>query len=78
MSEKRDFGSLVREKRRAKGLSIEAAAARCGISGRGLSNLERGISEPLLPNLLTIAAALEIDLGELDTLKSMFPQEKPE
>ncbi len=66
---KKTFGKLAREKRTALGISMEETSARCGISGRGYSNIERNISKPKLSNLLAIAAVLDIDLGELNCLK---------
>ncbi len=63
------FGELVRDKRKTLGISIEEASARCGISGRGYGNIELNHAEPKLSNLLAIAAALDIDLGELNCLK---------
>lgn len=59
----------MRKKRTAMDISIEETAARSGISGRGYSNLERNCYKPKLSNLLAIAAVLDIDLGELNSLK---------
>jgi predicted ATPase/transcriptional regulator with XRE-family HTH domain len=54
--------ALVRRYRITAGLSQEALAERAGISVRGLSDLERGLSRvPRLETLTRIAAALDLD-----------------
>ncbi len=42
MADRADFGELLRQHRRAAGLTQEALAERTGLSIRGLSDLERG------------------------------------
>ena len=39
----RSFGELLRDHRRAAGLTQEELAERAGLSARGISNLERGV-----------------------------------
>ena len=60
------FGRIVRERREALSLSIEAAAALCKMSYKGLEEIELGDSDPKLSSVLNISAALGIDLGELN------------
>lgn len=60
------FGRMVRERREALDLSIEAAAALCKMSYKGLEDIELGDSDPKLSNVLNIAAVLGIDLGGLN------------
>lgn len=59
------FGKLVRNKREQQRLTIGAAAEKCGLSDRGLELIELGDSDPKLSSVLSIAQALEIDLGEI-------------
>lgn len=59
------FGKLVREKREQQKLTIGAAAERCGLSDRGLEMIELGDSDPKLSSVLSIAHALNIDLGDI-------------
>ena len=66
MTKTQHFGRIVRERREALGLSIEAAAALCKMSYKGLEEIELGDSDPKLSNVLNISAALSIDLNELN------------
>ena len=66
MTKAQHFGRIVRERREALGLSIEAAAALCKMSYKGLEEIELGDSDPKLSNVLNISAALGIDLNELN------------
>ena len=59
------FGRLVREKREQLRLTIDAAAEKCGLSDRGLELIELGDSDPKLSSVLSIARALDIDLGDV-------------
>lgn len=64
-----NFGKLVRDKRERKGWTIRRAAEEVGLSDRGLEMIELGDSDPKLSNVLSIAQALEIDLGEMNVCK---------
>ena len=64
-----NFGKLVRDKRERKGWTIRRAAEEVGLSDRGLEMIELGDSDPKLSNVLSIAQALEIDLGEMNICK---------
>jgi len=60
--ESRSFGSVLRRYRMAAALSQEALAERAGISLRGLSDLERGLSRaPRLETLARLAEALGLE-----------------
>lgn len=59
------FGGRVRELRKAKGLSQEAFAARCGLDRTYISGIERGNRNVALRNIEVIAKALGITIGEL-------------
>lgn len=61
------FGKIVRERRERLGLSLSEAAERCGLSIRGLELIELGDSDPKLSNVLRIAAALNMDLGDIES-----------
>ena len=67
MTKTQHFGRIVREHREALGLSIEKAAGLCGMSYKGLEEIELGDSDPKLSSVLNISAALGIDLGELNS-----------
>lgn len=64
-----NFGKLVRDRRERKGWTIRRAAEEIGLSDRGLEMIELGDSDPKLSNVLSIAQALEIDLGEMNVCK---------
>lgn len=53
------IGSRIREIRKARGLTLDALAAKCGIAKPNLSRLEHDKVTPTLETLRMIAAALE-------------------
>ena len=55
------FGSRVRELRKAAGYSQEAFADHCGFARSYMSRVERGIGNPSLDAIETIATALKIE-----------------
>ncbi|MDX6216768.1 MAG: hypothetical protein QOG99_2352 [Frankiales bacterium] len=61
------FGSRVRARRHDCGLSQEALGAASGLHWTFVGQVERGQRNLSLNNLLKLAAALEIDPGELVT-----------
>ncbi len=61
------IGVEVRRRRHQRGWTLDAAAARLGVSRRLLAQLERGQANPSLSTLLTIAAGFDISLVELLT-----------
>jgi len=63
------FARTLRHYREAAGLSQEALAERAGLSARGLSDLERGVSRaPRLHTLSRLAEALGLSPAERETL----------
>src|SRR5919202_1118773 len=57
-----DFGTLLRDFRRAAGLTQEALAELAGLSARGVSDLERGLHRaPQRETLSRLARALGLD-----------------
>lgn len=67
MNRRQDFGDLLRGYRRASDLTQEDLAERAGISVRGLSDLERGVSRaPHRDTILLLADALKLDGVERD------------
>ncbi|RAG82207.1 XRE family transcriptional regulator [Streptacidiphilus pinicola] len=65
------LGARLRERRRRSGLTLEAAAARVGLSPAHLSRLETAKRQPSLPVLLGLSRAyavpLDVLLGEAAT-----------
>ena len=59
------FGHRVRELRRAKGLSQEGFAAKCGLDRTYMGGIERGERNLALRNIDLIARTLGISLSEL-------------
>lgn len=58
-------GALIREHRRAKGLSQEELGHRADLHRTYVSSLERGVRNPTITVLCRIAAALETSVSEL-------------
>src|SRR5437867_9869908 len=52
-------GGRIREIREARGLTLDALAARCGIAKPNLSRLENDMVTPTFETLQTVAAALD-------------------
>lgn len=59
------FGQRVRERRVQLGLSQEALAERSGLHRTYVGSLERGERNVALLNIVRLAAALDVDAGEL-------------
>lgn len=60
-----EFGSNVRKRRQARGLSQEALADLAGLDRTYISGIERGIRNPTLLMSVKIAEALETTVEEL-------------
>jgi transcriptional regulator with XRE-family HTH domain len=56
---------IFRAERKRRGLSMNAVAQRGGLSQQMVSYVERKMRNPSLDTMLRMAAALEIDLGEV-------------
>lgn len=59
------FGARLRQLRKARKLSQEAVALKCGIDRSYLGGIERGENNVSLINIVRIAEALEVEAGEL-------------
>lgn len=57
-----DLGSIIKQKRKADGLTLEEAAAVCGVSYAFLSALENGKESVRLNKVLQVLACLGIEL----------------
>lgn len=55
----------LRSERERRKLSKYAMAARSGLAQQTIGYVERGMRQPSLETVVRMAAALEIDLGEL-------------
>ena len=58
----RDIGFFILKRRKALGVNQKDLALLCGISEHALCNLERGIGNPTLKLVTTIADALGLEL----------------
>ncbi|MBG8558482.1 helix-turn-helix transcriptional regulator [Pseudomonas qingdaonensis] len=56
------FGQRVRLLRKLHGWSQESLAARCGLDRTYISGIERGIRNPTLEIVLTLATSFEMEL----------------
>lgn len=59
------FGERVRQCREAAGLSQEGLAERADLDRTYLSGIERGLRNPGVKNVVAIAKALRISVGDL-------------
>jgi transcriptional regulator with XRE-family HTH domain len=67
-----EVGERLRERRRARGLSLRALAERLGVSPSLISQIERGRARPSVSTLFAIATELDASLDEL-----LFSDERP-
>lgn len=56
-----DIGRIIKQKRKADGLTLEEAAAVCGVSYAFLSALENGKETVRLNKVLQVASSLGIE-----------------
>lgn len=68
-----EFGRIVRERRRALGLTQEELAARCGVGKRFIVDLEGGKQTTQLGKALTAASEVGITLGDVGRQPSAPP-----
>ena len=61
----KQFGQRIRQARLERELSQEALAAKAGIDRAFLSGIERGVENPTLFTMQSIADALDVQVGEL-------------
>ena len=60
-----DIGPIIRQRRQAMGLSLDALAKKSGVSSTMLSEVERSLKNPTVKLAYQIARALECTLTEL-------------
>ncbi|MFE7129873.1 XRE family transcriptional regulator [Streptomyces sp. NPDC057638] len=70
-----DVAPRLRDLRRRRGLTLEAAAQRAGLSPAHLSRLETGRRQPSLPMLLSLARIYGTTIAEL--LGELSPERDP-
>lgn len=61
----RSFGQSVAKHRRTNGLSQEALAEKADLDRTYLSDIERGVRNPGIKNVILIAKALDISASDL-------------
>ena len=61
----KEFGKLIKARRRAAGLSQEKLAELCDISVRRMVSIEKGDANLRFCNLIRMCLELDIDCGEL-------------
>ena len=67
----RDFGAVVREKRKALGWTQTELAARSGTGERFIVELESGKPSCQLEKSLVVARPVGIEIGDLKTVRSV-------
>lgn len=77
-----DFGKMVRELRRDKGLSIAQLAMKSGMDASRLQACERGTYDPSLKDMTNIAKGLGMEIGlfimnSADTLQRLRQAVRP-
>ena len=58
----RDLSMLIRARRRELGLTQEDLATKAGIDTKQVSRLENGAHEPKLSTMLSLLAALDVEI----------------
>ena len=66
---KRRIGARLKSLRRGRGLTQDQVAERTGLSVNYLSRIERGLENPTLDTLLSLAGALKVDPLDLFTVE---------
>lgn len=65
MNSDKAFGKVLAAIRKKKGISQEALADICSLDRTTVSLYERGVRQPTLPSLLTLAKGLKIPASEI-------------
>ncbi len=60
----------LRERREELGMSVNKLAEKAGMSHVGILQIESGARSPMLRNVVKIAAALDLDLGQVTSNES--------
>lgn len=64
-SHKKNFGTMVKRRRRDKGLSQLDLAAKCNLEKTAISRIENGRTNVTLKTIVLLSEALEIELRDL-------------
>ena len=67
------FGQRVREVRLANGISQEDFASKCGFARSYMSRIERGVANPSLVAVETVADGLGVPVTELFQVSGINP-----
>lgn len=59
------FGARIKQLRTEAGLSQEAFADKCGLDRTYVSGIERGVRNPTLEVIATLAKGLDVDIPSL-------------
>jgi transcriptional regulator with XRE-family HTH domain len=62
-----DLGKAIRELREARGLTLDALAAKAGMHTTYLSRIERAHSSPTWEKVSSLAEALDLSVSEVAT-----------
>ena len=62
---KQNFGKIIGQLRAERGESQQIVADNCNMERAYVSRLERGISEPSLSTIITLAEYFELNPGEM-------------
>jgi transcriptional regulator with XRE-family HTH domain len=68
------LGAAIRHLRKADGLSIEALAAKADVHWTSVSDIENRKRNPGWETVVKLAAALEVDMGDLSRLAAEQPR----
>jgi DNA-binding transcriptional regulator YiaG len=68
-----ELGCLLARAREKLGLSQAELSRRTNVPVQTIANWEQGRRHPLLLSIVSLLKTLEIDLGQLSTLKSIRP-----
>ena len=66
------IGKAIRQVREKRGLTQEAVAHNAGITTATLGVIERGLSNPTWATVKSIAAALDVSIGDLAKRSEKF------
>ena len=72
MSNTQHFGRMIRERREHQKMSLKTLADMCGMSEQNIEKIELGQRNPRLTSVLKTAAALDMDLGILNSCMAVY------
>lgn len=77
-----NLGSLLRQRRKDRGLTLKEVAVKAGLSEGFLSQVENNVKAPSVPNLVKVCEALGAEMGplfeDLKNQQSLFVVRKEE